>query len=79
MNSAPALIYFELKYCERCGALWLRPRAAAAVYCVPCARQMAETARGARAPSPPLRAAATAALLVAALPPWIASLGGCLA
>ncbi len=40
-----AIIHFELKYCERCGSLWLRPRAAAAVYCSPCARQMADIAR----------------------------------
>jgi hypothetical protein len=45
MQSAKALIHFELKYCERCGGLWLRPCAAAAVYCSPCARQMADIAR----------------------------------
>jgi hypothetical protein len=33
---------FELKYCERCGALWLRPVGGGQVYCVTCARQIAE-------------------------------------
>ncbi len=32
----------DLKYCERCGGLWLRTRGAAAVYCSPCGREMAE-------------------------------------
>jgi hypothetical protein len=26
----------ELKYCERCGGLWLRPEAADGVYCASC-------------------------------------------
>jgi Zn-finger nucleic acid-binding protein len=26
----------ELKYCERCGGLWLRPTGADGVYCVSC-------------------------------------------
>jgi hypothetical protein len=29
-------IQVELKYCERCGGLWLRPRASAGVYCASC-------------------------------------------
>jgi hypothetical protein len=33
---------FELKYCERCGGLWLRPVAGGQIYCVACGRQMAE-------------------------------------
>jgi hypothetical protein len=33
---------FELKYCERCGGLWLRPAGGGQTYCVGCARQMAE-------------------------------------
>ena len=32
----------ELKYCERCGALWLRPRDSEAVYCSPCASEIRE-------------------------------------
>ncbi len=33
---------FELKYCERCGGLWLRPVGGEQVYCVVCSRQMAD-------------------------------------
>jgi Zn-finger nucleic acid-binding protein len=29
-------ILIELKYCERCGGLWLRPQGADAVYCAGC-------------------------------------------
>lgn len=32
----------ELKYCERCGALRLRPTGGEQIYCVVCARAMAE-------------------------------------
>jgi hypothetical protein len=32
----------ELKYCERCGSLWLRPTGGGQVYCVACARAMGE-------------------------------------
>jgi Zn-finger nucleic acid-binding protein len=35
-------ISFELKYCERCGGLWLRPRGGEQIYCVTCARAMNE-------------------------------------
>jgi hypothetical protein len=28
----------ELKYCEFCGALWLRPSGSADTYCGPCAQ-----------------------------------------
>ena len=34
------LTYFELKYCERCGGLWLRPSGASSTYCEPCARMI---------------------------------------
>lgn len=34
-------IQLELKYCERCGGLWLRPRGADIVFCACCARAMA--------------------------------------
>ncbi len=27
----------ELKYCERCGGLWLRPQGTDAIYCAACA------------------------------------------
>jgi Zn-finger nucleic acid-binding protein len=32
----------ELKYCERCGGLWLRPSGGAQIYCSVCARAMAD-------------------------------------
>ena len=32
----------ELKYCERCGALWLRPTGGGQVYCVSCAIALGE-------------------------------------
>jgi hypothetical protein len=32
----------ELKYCERCGGLWLRPAGGGQVYCVACASEMGE-------------------------------------
>jgi Zn-finger nucleic acid-binding protein len=35
-------IEVELKYCERCGGLWLRQRGAAEVYCHICGPKMAE-------------------------------------
>lgn len=31
----------ELKYCERCGGLWLRPQAADGVYCGGCRAYLA--------------------------------------
>ena len=35
-------VLLDLKYCERCGGLWLRPRTSAEVYCAGCAPAMAE-------------------------------------
>jgi hypothetical protein len=35
-------LQFELKYCERCGGLWLRPVGGGQVYCVACGREMAK-------------------------------------
>jgi hypothetical protein len=32
----------ELKYCERCGGLWLRPANGGQIYCVICSREMAK-------------------------------------
>jgi Zn-finger nucleic acid-binding protein len=37
-----AEISFELKYCERCGGLWLRPTGGEQIYCRVCAGAMAE-------------------------------------
>ena len=39
-------LQFELKYCERCGGLGLRPVGGAQTYCATCARAMAEMAPG---------------------------------
>ena len=36
------VVEVELKYCERCGGLWLRRRGARDVYCRPCVPKMAE-------------------------------------
>ena len=33
---------FELKYCERCGGLWLRPAGGEQIYCAGCGREMAK-------------------------------------
>ncbi len=35
-------LQFELKYCERCGGLWLRPAGGGQIYCVGCGREVAE-------------------------------------
>lgn len=31
----------ELKYCERCGGLWLRPKGSDLIFCAGCAKAMA--------------------------------------
>jgi len=36
----------EVKYCERCGGLWLRYAGSGQVYCVSCAPDMGKVARG---------------------------------
>jgi Zn-finger nucleic acid-binding protein len=36
---------FELKYCERCGGLWLRPVGGEQIYCTACWREMAQLPR----------------------------------
>ena len=41
-------IRVELKYCEACGALWLRPRNSNAPYCRRCDKVMAELSRTGR-------------------------------
>ncbi len=35
-------VQFELKYCERCGGLWLRPVGGGQIYCAACGREMAQ-------------------------------------
>jgi hypothetical protein len=42
-KSSPAKeLQFELKYCERCGGLWLRPVGGGQVYCAGCWREIAQ-------------------------------------
>jgi hypothetical protein len=36
------IVLLELKYCERCGGLWLRPRGSEEVFCALCSVQMVE-------------------------------------
>ena len=36
------LVALELKYCERCGGLWLRPFGMEEVYCTACIPKVAE-------------------------------------
>ena len=36
------VVEMELKYCERCGGLWLRERGSDGVYCEGCVAKMAE-------------------------------------
>jgi Zn-finger nucleic acid-binding protein len=38
----------ELKYCERCGGLWLRPGGGVQIYCAACGREVAELPRASR-------------------------------
>lgn len=40
----------ELKYCERCGGLWLRPVSSGQIYCVACSREMAQLPPSSSAP-----------------------------
>jgi hypothetical protein len=36
------LVPVELKYCERCGGLWLRPKQESEIYCPKCLPLMAD-------------------------------------
>jgi len=45
----------ELKYCERCGGLWLRPQGEDVVYCRGCQEHMAAWPRGCGAGTPARR------------------------
>ncbi len=49
--SQPTTVLMELKYCERCGGLHLRPVSEPGVYCAPCARAL-DRAEAALAPRP---------------------------
>jgi uncharacterized Zn finger protein (UPF0148 family) len=50
------IIRMELKYCERCGGLWIRARGTGEIYCPACAVEMLElpAARGRRKPRLPV-------------------------
>jgi hypothetical protein len=41
-------IQLELKYCERCGGLWLRPTGSDLLFCAGCVRAMAGLLPGLR-------------------------------
>ena len=74
----------ELKYCERCGGLWLRPQGGAAVYCASCAHAINElppvAPRGGSAPVSAMEALyAAIAGVPAALLALADSLGGAFA
>ncbi len=43
-------VRLELKYCERCGSLWLRPVGGRQIYCVACGREMAQLPPASREP-----------------------------
>ena len=45
-------IQVELKYCERCGGLWLRPQGADGVYCAGCRVRLAARPDPGEAPPP---------------------------
>ena len=43
------LIELELKYCERCGGLWLRRKGTQHVFCATCTQQLSRSGRDALA------------------------------
>ena len=47
------VMQLELKYCERCGGLWLRVRGKQEPYCSSCAAAMSEVAIGFKSKRPP--------------------------
>ena len=44
-------VLLELKYCERCGGLWLRLKGSEMVFCVKCAKAMAGVGEGFTSPA----------------------------
>jgi hypothetical protein len=76
MRHLATLVRLHLKYCERCGSLWLRPNTTATPYCPACERIMAELPLRTRRPDrkivPPTRAPAAPAQL-----PTAADFGQC--
>jgi hypothetical protein len=51
MHPLATLVYLHLKYCERCGGLWLRPVGAVTPFCPNCQCIMAALPLRARRPS----------------------------
>jgi len=48
------IIRLELKYCERCGGLWMRERGSQEVYCPSCAVEMLDLPTGRKRRKPRL-------------------------
>jgi LSD1 subclass zinc finger protein len=48
------VVFLDLKYCERCGGLWLRPRGSEDVYCASCVAQVMKLQNGWRQSNTPL-------------------------
>jgi hypothetical protein len=70
---------FELKYCERCGGLWLRPQGGEAVYCGRCAEAIRDLpAIAPRGGGSPVSAAAAAYGAIAGAPLSLWAIAGCL-
>jgi len=46
------IVYLELKYCERCGGLWLRRKGESNVYCDSCSLQWQEVGGANKKSSP---------------------------
>ena len=51
MSPLATLVYFQLKYCERCGSLWLRPDGTATPFCPSCEHFLAAFPLRARRPN----------------------------
>ena len=70
---------FELKYCERCGGLWLRPQGGDAVYCERCAEAIRELpAIAPRGGNSPVSAAEAAYAAIACAPLSLWTMAGCM-
>jgi hypothetical protein len=52
MHPLATLVYLHLKYCERCGGLWLRPDTTATPFCPKCERSIAALPLRTHPPNP---------------------------
>lgn len=66
----------ELKYCERCGGLWLRPQDSEAIYCARCAEAIADLPPASRQGGPGAMQAAHSCLIALFL--GLSAVTGCL-